>query len=67
MVLFTGKTKFYVAEIKPLQKPTHRIPRMVMCQKTMRFPFARPARVREKRSNAAWKIYVSGPLNGKLP
>jgi hypothetical protein len=23
--------------------------------------------VREKRLNAAWKIYGTGPLNGKLP
>jgi len=51
----------------PLGKPLCRTLRMVMRQKTMCFPFLRPARVREKRLNTVWKIYVSGPLNGQLP
>jgi hypothetical protein len=67
MIHFTRKTKIYVSEMKPLLKPAHWTPRMVMRQKTMRFLFARPARVREKRLNAVWKSYVSGPFNGKPP
>jgi len=31
-------------------------------QETMCFPFIWSASVREKRLNAAWKIYVAGPL-----
>ena len=65
--LFRLETKIYLAEMKPLQKPVRRTLRMVMRQKTMRFPFAWSARVREKRLNAAWKIYVTGPLNSELP
>jgi hypothetical protein len=65
--LFRLETKIYLAEMKPLPKPASRMPLMVMRQKPMRFPFAWSARVREKRLNAAWKIYVSGPLNGELP
>jgi hypothetical protein len=66
-ILFPRKTKNYLAEITPLGKPPRRTLRMVMRLKTMCFPFLRPARVREKRLNTAWKIYVSGPLNGQLP
>jgi hypothetical protein len=65
--LFSLETKIYLAEMKPLPKPASRMPRMVMRQKPMRFPFAWSARVREKRLNAAWKRIVSGPLNDELP
>jgi hypothetical protein len=64
---FTRKTKFYVAEMKPLQKPTHRTQRMVMIQKTICFPFTSQRKAREKRPNAAWKIYESGLFYGKPP
>jgi hypothetical protein len=47
--LTNHKTKCYLAEMKPLQKPVRWTLRMVMRQKTMRFPFAWSARVREKR------------------
>jgi hypothetical protein len=53
--------------MKLLQKPAHWTPRMVMRQKTMRFPFAWSAKVREKRLNAVWKRIVSGPLYSELP
>jgi hypothetical protein len=36
-------------------------------QKTMRFPFVRPANVRENRLNAAWKRIASELLYGELP
>ena len=64
---FRFQKKIYLAEMKPLQKPTHQTLRMVMGQKMMCFLFTRSARVREKRLNAAWKIYGSGPLYGELP
>src|SRR5713226_616570 len=35
--------------------------------KTMSFSFARSVSVREKRFNAAWKIYEAGSLYGELP
>ena len=60
MAFFVVKTNFYVAEMKPLQKPVRWELRMVMVQKTMCFLFTQPARVREKRFNAAWKIYSAG-------
>jgi len=64
---FRFQKKFYLAEMKPLQKLARRTLRMVMRQKTMCFPFPWPARVREKRLSATWKSIVSGALNDELP
>ncbi len=61
--LFRVKRKVMGQKMKSPQKPIHRTPRTVMGQKTMLFPFTRPARVREKRLNAAWKIYESEPFH----
>src|SRR6266702_7679800 len=44
MIFFATETKIYLAEMKPHPKPTSWMPRMVMRQKTMRFPFAWSAR-----------------------
>jgi hypothetical protein len=57
MAFFAVKTNFYAAEMKPLQKPVRWTLRIVMVQKTIYSLFAQPAKVREKRFNAAWKIY----------
>ena len=66
-VMFARLTKNYLTEMTPLLKASQRAARKELRQKTMRFLFAWSARVREKRLNAAWKIYVSGPLYGELP
>jgi hypothetical protein len=51
--LFNPETKIYLAEMKPLQKPTHRTPRMVMRQKAMRFPFAWSAQGSRKTAQSS--------------
>jgi hypothetical protein len=63
---FRLETKIYESEMKPPQKPVHRALRMVMSQKMMCFAFAWQRKDREKRLNAAWKIYESGRFHSNL-
>jgi hypothetical protein len=47
----------------PLDKRLHGTARTVMRQKTVCFLLSGHGSIREKWSNAAWKVYVAGPSN----